>query len=448
MQLIICKTGNMLHNRLYIILLAILFAGCTKDKTTSLFGEKPEERMEKALAEYKATLTGSTYGWKTVVYPSAGGAYSFFFRFGANDRVTMYSDVSLEAAATGKESTYRLKAVQRPSLLFDTYSYLHLLSDPDPNVYGGETGSGYSVDFEYAIDSVSADTIKLTGISFSTKMILVKATQAEAEAYAAGTYANLISNMEDYMLQNPWLYLQFADGKKLQVSVNTFTKTFTLIYIDDANQVQLLSSPYYYTLNGIYLQTPVTYGGKTFHELFWDSVRQVFYVTIDGQRIEVKVALTSVVPMHRLLGVDFSSLIVPPQELPGWSASFTSIYSGIATSLINGPYGLTLYYSEFAFDVSQQTMNVDVYIIQNNTLYLAQYPFTYTKTADGVFNFTGQTFGGNAALIANDMKPLLDYIRNDRFTMDFIVDTQGGNGKLGQLKSVEHPDFYFTGFPQ
>lgn len=438
----------MLHNRLYIILLAILFAGCSKDKTTSLFGEKPEERMEKALAEYKATLTGSTYGWKTVVYPAAGGGYSFFFRFGANDRVTMYSDVTLEAAGTAKESTYRLKAVQRPSLLFDTYSYLHLLSDPDPNVYGGETGSGYAVDFEYAIDSVSADTIKLTGISFNTKMILVKATQAEAEAYTAGSYANLITDMEEYMLQHPWLYLQFADGNRLQVSVNTFTKTFTLIYIDDAEQVKLLSSPYYYTLNGIYLQTPIVYEGDAFHEVFWDSAQQVFYVTIDGQRVEVKVALTSVVPMHRLLGVDFSSLIVPPQQLPGWSASFTTIYADIATSLINGPYGLTLYYTEFAFDVNQQIMNMDVYVIQNNSLFLARYPFTYTKTADGVFNFTGQAFQGNAAVIATDMMPLLNYIRNDRFTMDFIVDTQGGNGKLGQLKSVEHPDFFFTGFPQ
>jgi hypothetical protein len=435
----------MLHYRLYIILLAVIFAGCSKDKTTSLFGEKPEERMEKALAEYKATLTGSTYGWKTVVYPAAGGGYSFFFRFGTNDRITMYSDVTPEAAGTAMESTYRLKAVQRPSLLFDTYSYLHLLSDPDPNVYNGETGSGYAVDFEYAIDSVSADTIKLTGISFNTKMILVKATQAEAEAYTAGNYANGIAEMEEYMLQNPWLYLQFQDGNRLQVSVNTFTKTFTLLYIDDAGQVQLLSSPYYYTLNGIYLQTPVTYEGNTFHEMFWDTARQVFYVTIDGQRTEVKVAPSSVVPMHKLLGVDFSSLIVPPQQLPGWSPTFTNIYTTIAATM---PFNLTLYFTEFAFDVNQQMMNVNVYVIQNNALFLAQYPFTYTKTADGVFNFSGQAFEGNAVAVANHMKPLLDYIRNDRFTMEFIVDAQGGNGRLGQMKSVEHPDFFFTGFPE
>lgn len=155
----------MLYNRLYIILLAFLFAACSKDKTESLFGEKPEERLEEAMKEYKATLTGSAYGWKTGVYPAAGGGYAFYFKFGANDRVTMYSDVTPDAASQGLESTYRLKAVQRPSLLFDTYSYLHLLSDPDPNVYGGATGQGYAIDFEYSIDAVSADTIKLTGIA-------------------------------------------------------------------------------------------------------------------------------------------------------------------------------------------------------------------------------------------------------------------------------------------
>ena len=436
----------MLYNRLYIILLAILFAGCSKDKTESLFGEKPEERLEEAMKEYKATLTGSTYGWKTVVYPDAGGGYAFYFKFGTNDRVTMYSDVTLDAANESMESTYRLKAVQRPSILFDTYSYLHLLSDPDPNVYGGVTGQGYAIDFEYSIDSVSADTIKLTGIANNTKMVLVKATQAEAAAYAAGGFASLINNVESYMAQNPWLYLQFSDGVKLQVSVNTFTKTFTLIYIDNAGQVQLLSTAYYYTLNGLYLKTPITYNGNTFHEVFWDPVKEVFYVTIAGQRVEVKVSPSSVVPAHRLLGVDFSSLIVPPQALPGWSADFTAIYSTAANAILTGPYSLTLYYTEFAFDVAQQTMNVDVYVIQNNSLYLAQYPFTYTKTAAGVFDFTGQAFRGNAALIATEMKPLLDYIRNDRFTMDFLVDSQ--EGKLAQLKSVEHPGFFFSGYPQ
>jgi len=438
----------MLHNRLYIILLLIFFAGCSRDKTTSLFGEKPEERMEQALTQYKETLTGSTYGWKTAVYPPDGGGYSFYFRFSTNDRVTMYGDVTQDAAGTGLESTYRLKAVQRPSLLFDTYSYLHLLSDPNPNVYGGVIGQGYSIDFEYSIDSVSVDTIKLTGITYGTRMLLTKASQAEAEGYAAGNYATLINSSESYVLQNPWLYIQLNDGRKLQLGINIATRGFTLTYIDDAGEVQSVSTYFSYTLNGLYLKTAITYNGQTFQEIFWDNAKKVFYITVNGQRVEVQVAPSSVVPAHRLLGIDFSSIIVPPQALTGWSPTYTTISDTLASRLINGRYGLELYAIEYAFDITQQLLDVNVYVIQDNQLFLARYPFTYTKTNDGVFNFTGQSFTGNASLIATDMKPLLDYIRNDRFTLDFIFDTQGDNERLGLMKSLEHPDFMFSGFLQ
>ncbi|MBW8686762.1 DUF4302 domain-containing protein [Chitinophaga rhizophila] len=436
----------MLYNRIYIILLAFFFAACSKDKTESVFGEKPEDRMAQALQEYKTALTGSANGWKTAVYPEDGGGYSFYFKFGANDRVTMQSDINLDAAAESMESSYRLKAVQRPSLLFDTYSYLHLLADPDPNVFGGVTGLGYSIDFEYSIDTVTTDTIKLTGIANNTRMILVRATAAEAAAYTAGSLATLINNAGSYIFSNPWLYLEFSDGIRLQVGINPTTKNFSLVYVDGSGQVQTLTTSFSYTINGIQLKTPVTYNGNTFSELLWDPVKSVFYVTIGDQRVEVKVAASAVVPAHRLLGIEFDGLIVLPQPLPGSSPAYATISANLASSLINGPYGLTLYYTAYVFNVAQQTMDLNIYIVQNNNQYLARYPFTYTKTADGVFNFTGQAFAGNASLIAADAKPLLDYIRNDRFTLDFFNDPQ--EGKLGQLKSIEHPDFYFTGYPQ
>jgi hypothetical protein len=424
---------------IYLLLLACLLS-CRKDKTTSIFGETPDQRMEKALADYKSRLTGAEYGWKTSVFPPAGGGYSFFFTFDTAGRVTMYGDVSSDAAGTPDNSTYRLKAMQRPSLLFDTYSYLHLLSDPDPNVYGGVTGQGYSVDFEYSIDSVADDTIKLTGIAYNTKMILVKATKAEYDAYTSGQFGEQLADIENTIADFPWLYLQFADGKKLQVSINTATKNFTLIYLDDAGKVQLISTAYYYTTTGLYLQTPITYGSYTFNEVFWDADNQVFYVEINGSRVDVQVSDNSIIPMHQLLGVSFTSIVVPPQAIPGWSADFTNMWKSIAASLKSGNYGLTLYYTYFTFDPGQEVLYLDVYIIQNNRLYLAEYPYTYTKTAAGVFDFTEQAYQGNASLIATDMAPLRNHLKNDHFTMDFF------EGTLGQLKSVEDTGFYFTGY--
>jgi len=424
---------------LYILILACLLC-CRKDQTTSIFGETPDQRLEKALADYKTRLTGAEYGWKTAVFPPAGGGYSFFFTFDTEGRVTMYGDVTEDAAATPENSTYRLKAMQRPSLLFDTYSYLHLLADPDPNVYGGVTGQGYYVDFEYSIDSVSADTIKLTGITYSTKMILIKATKAEHDAYTSGAFGNQLVDIENNVADFPWQYLQFTDGRKLQVSINTFTKNFTLIYLDDAGKVQLITTPFYYTTNGLYLQTPITYGSYTFNEVFWDADNQVFYVTINGSRVDVQAADNSIIPMHLLIGVSFSSIVVPPQAIPGWSDDFTNMWKSIATSLKSGNYGLTLYYTYFTFDKDAGVLYLDVYVIQNNRLYLAEYPYTYTKTTAGVFDFTGQAYSGNAALIDTDMAPLLDHLENDHFTMDFY------QGTLGQLKSVEDSGFYFTGY--
>jgi hypothetical protein len=77
----------------------------------------------------------------------------------------MLSDFNETTATVLKESSYRLKALQQPTLIFDTYSYLHLLSDPDPNVAGGIAGKGYNSDFEFAYDPTiaQADTIILTG---------------------------------------------------------------------------------------------------------------------------------------------------------------------------------------------------------------------------------------------------------------------------------------------
>lgn len=424
---------------LYILVLACLLS-CRKDKTTSIFGETPDQRLEKALADYKSRLTSAEFGWKTAVFPRAGGGYSFFMTFDTAGRVTMYSDVTDGAASTPENSTYRLKAMQRPSLLFDTYTYLHLLADPDPNVYNGVAGQGYYVDFEYAIDSVTNDSIKLTGITYGTKMIFVKATKAERDAYTSGQFSDQLSVIQNFIADFPWQYLQFADGKKLQVSINTATKNFTLIYLDAAGKVQLLSTAFYFTTDGLYLQTPVTYGSYTFNEVFWDADNQVFYVKINGTRIDVQVSDNSIIPMHQLLGVSFTSIVVPPQSIPGWSTSFTNMWKSIATSLKSGNYGLTLYYTYFTFDVSQQVMKLDVYIIQNNRLYLAEYPYTYTKTADGVFDFTEQAYQGNAGLIATDMAPLRNHLKNDHFTMDFYA------GTLGQLISVEDAGFYFTGY--
>src|SRR5690606_20960412 len=155
-------------------------SSCQNDDDTLSAGERPDERLKALLTEYKTTLVGAPCGWKAVLYPSGGAAYSFLFVFTENDRVTMYADINATTASVPMESSYRLKAMQRPTLLFDTYSYIHILADPDPSKSGGITGAGKISDFSFSFDTLTQNSIELVGSFNGSRLVLEEATQEEA----------------------------------------------------------------------------------------------------------------------------------------------------------------------------------------------------------------------------------------------------------------------------
>src|SRR5215207_9231301 len=126
---------------LHLAWLLLLFTACQQDDTDIAPEEKPDARLNKVLSDYKTLLSGAEYGWKATLQTQPGEVYSFLLKFTPNDRVTMTSDINA-STTTPLESSYRLKAMQQPSLLFDTYSHLHVLADPDPDRNGGEVGQG------------------------------------------------------------------------------------------------------------------------------------------------------------------------------------------------------------------------------------------------------------------------------------------------------------------
>src|SRR5689334_20017056 len=126
----------MKRNLLFFLFLAFFFSACKKDDDT-LFEQSPDERLNEALNKYQSALTSSAAGWKAALKLNSGDVYNFHFRFNNSNRVFMFADINSETAVKEYESSYRLKALQTPSLLFDTYSYLHILADPDASVNGG-----------------------------------------------------------------------------------------------------------------------------------------------------------------------------------------------------------------------------------------------------------------------------------------------------------------------
>jgi len=242
---------------LYFLSIAALFSSCRKDDS-HLFSKSPDERLNEALATYQTQLTAATNGWKGFVYPKSGGVYSFYFKFNDSNRVVMLSSFDSASAATPKESSYRLKALQQPSLLFDTYSYLHVLADPNPNVNGGAVGAGLQSDFEFYFDSSSADTINLVGRFNGSKATLIKATPEEAAGFTNGQLAG------GFLLNKLLTYY-----KRLTTSSGTIDfhidPSARSISIPDAtgNLLDtLLTTKYYMTFGGIAFTKPIVAGNQ------------------------------------------------------------------------------------------------------------------------------------------------------------------------------------------
>lgn len=274
---------------IYSLLLMGLFTACKKDNDR-IFDESPDQRLKEKLAEYQEQLSGAPYGWKAFVYPAGGGAYSFYFKFNNANRVQMYSDFDPTSASTLEESSYRLKALQQPSLLFDTYSYLHVLADPDPAVNGGVRGTGLQSDFEFYFESATPDTIKLVGRFHGSKATLVKATQQEEAAFNSGELGNALqfNNISRYVT---YFKRVTINGTEYEINVNPASRTITLSWLDNTGNIQSFTTNYYYDINGVQFQTPFAAGSQTvtgLTDITWDDNTGILGFDVNGTATTVQ----------------------------------------------------------------------------------------------------------------------------------------------------------------
>ncbi|HSC37724.1 MAG TPA: DUF4302 domain-containing protein, partial [Chitinophagaceae bacterium] len=282
---------------LYFIVASVVVGSCKKDKT--VFSETADERLNKVLTAYQDTLINAPYGWKGFIFPSGqpNGVFGFYFKFKAANRVEMFSDFDSLSNVTVMESSWRLKALQQPALIFDTYSYVTVLADPDASVNGGEYGSGLSSDFEFAIDSVKADTIKLTGRKNSSKAWLVKATKQDMDDYYNKKHTNrLFNNISKYLT---YFKRITVGATTYEIVPNPQSKTVTITWVDGSGVAHTVTTGYYYTTTGIGFVPPVTNGSTTisgFDNISWDAVNSLLTVTVNGTAMIIAPAATPIAP--------------------------------------------------------------------------------------------------------------------------------------------------------
>ncbi len=435
---------------LYILTACVLLAGCKKD-TPDLFGQTPDERLREALDKFSAALYEAP-GWKLFVYPKGlesqdidVGGLTYYLRFPDSNRVTMVSDFTADMAAVANESGFRLKAAQRPSLIFDTYSYIHVAADPDESVSfsPAQTGGyGWGTDFDFSFtEAAPEDTIVLQGNFNKSDAYLIRGTQEEMDAAFNGGLAAIMQATTSYAAANPFLHFTASDNAMVGVSFNLFLYriNFTLL---SGGQLTTISAPFSHTTEGLHFKNPVTVGGYTFQDLYWDAGLQVYYFNAGGNRVNILNAGVPLFPFNQVLGRSISTISVPVDPLPGQSPLFDDVYDAIKTNLKTGGYNLDLDVMDFIFDDETNTMALLVQVFQNGVPFVLQYVYSYTFNSANIATFTAMGANGNGNLVATAMAPLLNYINQDTFRLDYFT---GGSQVLGQFTSLDHTAFFFTG---
>ena len=271
--------------------MASIFSACKKSNDY-VFKQSPDDRINAALASYQSTLTGAANGWKAfiTVKGDSGGTYSFYFKFTSDNRVKMFSDFDSTSAVTLQESSYRLKAEQQPTLIFDTYSYVHVLADPNEatsivqsNVNGGPVGQGLLSDFEFIFDSakIKADTIELTGKVNHSKLILIRATQAEEDAFNGGA---LEPGLSIYKILTYFKRLTIG-SQKYDIRIDRLNRKFIFNWVDGGGTLLTFTTGYYFITGGIIFNTPLVNGTQIipgFSNMIWNPATGTINLTAGG----------------------------------------------------------------------------------------------------------------------------------------------------------------------
>jgi len=427
---------------LYTILSALAFSACKK--ADDPFMEDPDKRLAARLAEDEQLLTSAEFGWKATIYPKGGKGFSYYFKFGKDNSVEMMGDFDATTATALKSSTYRLKALQWPTLIFDTYNYIHLPNDPAPGVSGGTAGAGLQSDFQFAMDKMKGDTFFLNGIDRGNVMTMVKLTSDEQKEILAGKVAQNMTSMNGYASTVRYPNLTMEDGKQMDVSISPASRRVRISYqIDDTN-VFSKSRGFAYTVRGVILDSTVTYKGFAIRELIWDGDKSNYFVQNGDKKIYLGSGIIPVVPLAAVFGVgkDYTSIDYTPATLKGtmgtdFDAAFTN-----SSNLFKGG-SATLNTVRLILN-SDNTYTLRFNYVTTGSL-VANIIYTPVKNADGSFNLVFTSQDNNAGVRAAAIAPVKNYFENTAFKISWVTNTISGSVLTlgGLVKATDNKQFFY-----
>lgn len=297
---------------IYLLCITALLTGCDKKSDLNIDGKTTDQRLTEALAMYQQKLLSAPYGWILTEYTNGtalnGGVtqngpkaiFSYYMKFEKDDKVSMISDFNQSTSATFNSSSFFIKATQRPTLIFDTYSYVHIPCNPDASISNSPYGNGFGwgTDFEFSFaDNIAAadlgDTIHLVGNLNKCNATLVKATQADQQVFTTNGFAayNTLNQILTY-------FKQVTGGTEtIELTPAVGGRSFN---IKSPSHPELVNVAFQTTAQNIILETPVTLGGQTiksFNNLVWNAGNKTISTNINGTTAgTISAALDPLVP--------------------------------------------------------------------------------------------------------------------------------------------------------
>lgn len=233
---------------------AFLFQSCLSDQEDT-FDKPSSQRMTEFVTAAQDSLINAKYGWALEYYPEGNQSYGGFVYGLKFDRDQV--QISYENKPGKVEtSLYTMKKDMGPVLSFDVHNaFMHEYATPANGEYQGKEG-----DFEFVIDSLGYDRIKIHGKRSQNVMYLRRLNES------VKSYMEKVEDMGDEF------FLSSAIGK---VGTGNASFEFSLsdhqVTISDGTSKQ--TSAYAYTDKGIRLYQPLTINGVSLSEINYDDAK-------------------------------------------------------------------------------------------------------------------------------------------------------------------------------
>lgn len=343
---------------IFILAAFILLASCDRSNEVDLVIGEPSERISDTLAMVQSTLIGASNGWIGYTTTQRNGGYGFYFDFQEGNKLLMIADLTNTSAMEVKESTYRVRQIMSATLVFDTYTYLTMLQDPNPSSYGGTAGQGLGSDVEYEYQRMSGDSVFFTGRRFKKELVLIKATSAQQQSYLGGEYLNAINKFREFFTNTPNPYIPL-NGLRYALTSNHNNKAISITALNNGGVLQSVEK-FYYTLQGAAPTHTLVSGDLRVKNLFFQE-NDLYATLYTGENVKVESSPTPILPLHLTMGIGFVGLYSPYLTYyPGTSPKGLNILTRYHTGLMNGATGYTFNsgYIDISWNVNNRRITI------------------------------------------------------------------------------------------